>query len=122
MSNNQWVEIVGKLTLARSILASAIQDIDNAVCDIERGHLSLSNQSAKILETTIADLRAASDDIGEKAVYIPDIFLQLNRQFSQSFTQAESLEELSQSVGESLVNWDNFANNLSANGLNRKAS
>ncbi|KOR37245.1 MULTISPECIES: hypothetical protein [Planktothricoides] len=122
MSNNQWVEIVAKLTLARSILASAILDIDNAVCDIERGDLSLSKQSVKILETMIADLMANSDDIGEKAVYIPDVFLQLDRQFSQSTTQTESLEKLSQSVSESLVNWNNFDSYPTANGLSRKAS
>ena len=121
MSNNQWVEIVAKLTLARSILASAIQDMDNVVCDIERGDLSLSKQSAQILETLINDFMAISDDIGEKAVYIPDVFLQLNRQFSQSTTQKESLEKLSQSVSESLVNWNNFDSYPTANGL-RKAS
>jgi hypothetical protein len=46
MSNNQWVEIVAKLTLARSILATVILDIDNAVCDIDAGRLSLSKESA----------------------------------------------------------------------------
>jgi hypothetical protein len=45
MSNNQWVEIVAKLTLARSILASASLNIDNVVCDIDAGHSSLSKQS-----------------------------------------------------------------------------
>ena len=121
MSNNQWVEIVAKLTLARSILASATVDIDNVVCDIERGHLSLSKESAKILETMISDLMTTSDGIGDIAVYIPDVFLQLDRQFSQSTTQTESLEKLSQSVSESLVNWNNFDSYPTANGL-RKAS
>lgn len=108
MSNNQWVEIVAKLTLARSILASAIQDMDNVVCDIERGDLSLSKQSAKILETMINDFMAISDDIGEKAVYIPDVFLQLDRQFVQADSNA--------------IDWVNFASAVSTNGLNRKAS
>ena len=123
MSNNQWVEIVAKLTLARSILSSAIVDIDNIVSDIETGHLSLSKQSAEILINTIKDLMANSDDIGDKAVYIPDVFLQLDRQLSQSTTQTESLEKLSQSVSESLVNWNHLGSeSVSANGLNKKAS
>jgi len=110
------------LTLARSILASATLDIDNAVSDINAGHSSLSSESAKILKTMINDLMNISNDIGEKAVYIPDVFLQLDQQFSQSTTQTESLEKLSQTVSDSLVNWNNFASYPSANGLNRKAS
>lgn len=70
----------------------------------------------------INDLMNISNDIGEKAVYIPDVFLQLDRQFSQSTTQTESLEKLSQSVSESLVNWNNFDSYPTANGLSRKAS
>lgn len=70
----------------------------------------------------IQDLMNISGDIGNKAVYIPDVFLQLDRQFSQSNTQTESLEKLSQTVGDSLVNWNNFDSYFSANGISRKVS
>jgi hypothetical protein len=124
MSNNQWVEIVAKLTLARSILATAIVDIDNAVCDIDAGHSNLSKQSAEILTNMIKELMAYSDEIGDIASNIPDVFLQLNGQVSQSSTQTESLEKLSQTVSDSLVNWDNFnSQSVSANGhSHRQAS
>ena len=79
------------MTLARSILASATLDIDNAVSDINAGHSSLSSESAKILKIMINDLMNISNNIGEKAVYIADVFLQLDQQFSQSTTQTESL-------------------------------
>jgi hypothetical protein len=111
MSNNQWVEIVAKLTLARSILATAILDIDNAVCDIDAGRLSLSKESAKILTAMIQNLTINSDDIGDIAVYIPDVFLQLDRKISQSSTQTGFLD------------WNHLADGItSANGLNTKAS
>jgi hypothetical protein len=124
MSNNQWVEIVAKLTLARSILASAITAIDNVVCEVDAGHSNLSKQSAEILTDMIKELMADSDSIGDIAVDVPAVFLQLNGQFSQSSTQTESLEKLSQTVSDSLVNWDNFTSeSVSANGhSHRKAS
>ena len=87
MSNNQWVEIVANLTLARSILATAILNTDTAVCDIDAGRLSLSKELAKILTTMIQYFTITSDDIGDIAVYIPDVFLQLDGQLSQSSTQ-----------------------------------
>jgi hypothetical protein len=124
MSNNQWVEIVAKLTLARSILASAITAIDNVVYDIDAGRLSLSKQSAGILTDMTKDLMANSDSIGDIAVDVPDVFLQLDRKISQPDTQTESLEKLSQTVSDSLVNWNHISSeSVSANGhSHRKAS
>jgi hypothetical protein len=72
----------------------------------------------------IKELMANSDSIGDIAVDVPNVFLQLDRQLTQSITQTESLEKLSQTVSDSLVNWDNFASaSTSANGnSHRKAS
>ena len=122
MSNNQWVKIIAKLTLARSLLASAILDIDNAVCDIQRGDLSLSKESAKILETMIKDLLNTNEGIGDIAACIPDVFLELDQQFSQLNIQTNLLENSNQTVGESLINWNNFADAINSNDLYRKAS
>jgi hypothetical protein len=124
MSNNQWVNIVVKLTLARSILATAILDIHNAVCDIDAGHSNLSKQSGEILKNMIKELMANSDSIGDIAVDIPDVFLQLDRKISQSSTQTESLEKLSQTVSDSWINWNHVSSeSVSANGhSHRQAS
>jgi hypothetical protein len=67
---------------------------------------------------------ANSDSIGDIAVDVPGVFLQLDREISQSDTQTESLEKLSQTVSDSLVNWDNFTSEpVSSNGnSHRKAS
>jgi hypothetical protein len=112
------------LTLARSILASASLDIDNVVYDIDAGHSNLSKQSGEILTNMIEELMANSDSIGDIAVYIPDVFLQLDQKISQSDTQTESLEKLSQTVSDSLVNWNHLGSeSVSANGnSHRKAS
>jgi hypothetical protein len=112
MSNNQWVEIVAKLTLARSILASAITAIDNVVYDVDAGHSNLSKQSGEILTNMIKKLMANSDSIGDIAVDVPDVFLQLDRKISQPDTQTESLEKLSQTVSDSLVNWNHISSEL----------
>ena len=62
--HKQWVEMVEKLTLARSILGTALIDIDDIVSEINAGRSELSEQSAKILTNTIQILLRSLTNLG----------------------------------------------------------
>ena len=77
MQNNQWIEIVAKLTLARSILGTAVMEIDDLASDIKAGRIKGTERSLRLLEISIGDLMSSSHSIDDIAVTIPEIFAQL---------------------------------------------
>jgi hypothetical protein len=82
--DNQWVNIVAKLALARSILGTATSDIDNIVSEINAGRSNLSEQTATMLENVVKDLMSISECIGDASTDVPEILLGLSQQCYQT--------------------------------------
>jgi hypothetical protein len=115
--NNKWVDIVAKLTLVRSILGIAAAEVDDIINDINAGHSNLSEQTATMLENVIKDLVSIGEDVGNVAVEVPIVLLDLSQQRSQPSNQTQSLGNCSDVFSnDALFNSGEFADS------NRKAS
>lgn len=106
--NQQWVEMVAKLTLVRSILGTVTADIDNLVSESHAGHSNLSDQQTRILENLVNDLTSISESVGDAAVDIPDVLLQLNWQPGQQSSQSQGLKDCNPIFKHSLFDLGEF--------------